>query len=415
MLRLTEKQVEILNTLNEETRYVIDGAAGTGKTVLAMEFAKRRCEAGDTVALLCNNPNLIRHLEPWAKKISDSNKGEIVAGTPATLPSYAFRNDSTSLDRHQQRLDGSPELKESLKFCDLKKAKWSSFVDETVNDLGQGGTFDYLVVDEAQNLCNEVFLRLIDKLLKGGLTKGRFTMFGDFTNQNIVFYSSSEDENENEDGRDTLKTFIKRLDKNCALPERIKLENNCRNTHQIAKTVYRLTNIESPTLSGVYGPDVQIRYFESEEKLWELLNDLVDSLIARHFHSRQIILLSSDDNEFGGASSSVNWRLSNIREADIQAEEVVNSGSTPSDDVLRYSNIYDFQGLESDVAILVIPVTTKQQRLIGDSVTLPKRRHLRKMLYTGMSRAKAMLIIVADEGYKEILELRESIEHPQSH
>ena len=281
--------------------------------------------------------------------------------------------------------------------------------------MGQGGTFDYLVVDEAQNLCNEVFLRLIDKLLKGGLTKGRFTMFGDFTNQNIVFYSSSEDENENEDGRDTLKTFIKRLDKNCALPERIKLENNCRNTHQIAKTVYRLTNIESPTLSGVYGPDVQIRYFESEEKLWELLNDLVDSLIARHFHSRQIILLSSDDNEFGGASSSVNWRLSNIREADIQAEEVVNSGSTPSDDVLRYSNIYDFQGLESDVAILVIPVTTKQQRLIGDSVTLPKRRHLRKMLYTGMSRAKAMLIIVADEGYKEILELRESIEHPQSH
>ena len=87
LLRLTEKQVEILNTLNEETRYVIDGAAGTGKTVLAMEFAKRRCEAGDTVALLCNNPNLIRHLEPWAKKISDSNKGEIVAGTPATLPS----------------------------------------------------------------------------------------------------------------------------------------------------------------------------------------------------------------------------------------------------------------------------------------------------------------------------------------
>ena len=46
LLRLTEEQGEILNILNEETRYVIDGAAGTGKTVLAQELAKRRCKAG---------------------------------------------------------------------------------------------------------------------------------------------------------------------------------------------------------------------------------------------------------------------------------------------------------------------------------------------------------------------------------
>ena len=82
----------------------------------------------------------------------------------------------------------------------------------------------------------------------------------------------------------------------------------------------------------------------------------------------------------------------------------MNPGYTPSDDVLRYSNIYDFQGLESDVAILVIP-KPDEQIVIGGGVTLPREEHLRKMLYTGMSRAKAMLIIVAHESYEEYLEL----------
>ena len=324
LLCLTEKQVEILNTLNEETRYAINGAAGTGKTVLAMELAKRHCEAGDTIALLCSNPNLIHHLEPWAKKTSDDNKGEIVAGTPATLPSYAFRNDSTSLVRHQQRLDGSPELEQSLKFGYLE-AKWSSFVDETVKDLGQGGIFDYLIVDEAQNLCDEVFLKLIDVLLKGGLTDGRFTMFGDFTNQDILFYSSIKEER---DGRDDLDDFIKPRgivalvhkmmdfikprDKSSDLPERIKLETNCRNTHQIGTKTAELTALGAPLLSGAHGPDVQIEFSSGEE--WKgRLDHLVRDLKERDFHSRQIILLASDDRF--NMDSCGGWKLSNIREA----------------------------------------------------------------------------------------------------
>ena len=365
LLRLTEKQVEVLNTLNEETRYVIDGAAGTGKTVLAQELAKRRCEAGDTVALLCSNPNLIRHLKPWAEKISDGNKGEIVAGTPATLPSYAFEKDSDSAsERHTQRLRDSPELEKSLKFGYLE-AKWSLFVDETVTDLGQGSIFDYLIVDEAQNLCDAVFLKLMNSLLKGGLTKGRFTMFGDFTNQDIVFYPRIED------GRTSLKEFIKSLDDNCDLPDTsIELKNNCRNTYQIFEKIVELTFLGSPPLSGAHGPDVQIEFFSGEE--WrERVDRLVSGLKERDFHSRQIILLANDDGRFNDMDSCGGWKLSNIREAFRI--------STPSNDILRCSDIYDFQGLESDVAILVIP-STPNQVTIGGSATLPREEHLRKML-----------------------------------
>ena len=45
---------------------------------------------------------------------------------------------------------------------------WEDFVYETVEDLKAGNVgFDYLIVDEAQNLCDEVFLKLEDALLKG--------------------------------------------------------------------------------------------------------------------------------------------------------------------------------------------------------------------------------------------------------
>ena len=269
LLDLTEEQIKVLDLVEDDPRLVIDGAAGTGKTVLAMELAKRRCEAGNTVALLCSNPNLIHHLEPWAKQLSDGNKGEIVAGTPATLPFWAFRNDPPSEDRHQQRLDDYPELEESLKFGYLED-KWSSFVDKTVKDLGQEDIFDYLIVDEAQNLCDKVFLELMNALLKGGLTNGRFTMFGDFENQDIVTHNQ-------EPGMDSLTAFINRdlpteVNREPRVPTK-KLTKNCRNTHQIAEKVHQLTDIPSPTLSGVYGPDVQIKYFESKEELWELLND----------------------------------------------------------------------------------------------------------------------------------------------
>ena len=243
-----------------------------------------------------------------------------MAGTPATLPSYAL--DSASLNRHQQRLDDSPDLEKSLKFGYLE-AKWSSFVNETVKDLGPEGIFDYLIVDEAQNLCNEVFLTLMNKLLKSGLTEGRFTMFGDFENQNILFYSDIEDER---DGRDNLNDFIKGCDKSSDLPERRELKTNCRNTHQIVTKTSELTELGSLPLSGVYGPDVQIEFFSGKE--WkEQLDCLVRDLKEREFQSRQIILLASDDKFNMDMDSCGGWKLFNIREA--------------SSNGLRYSNIYD--------------------------------------------------------------------------
>lgn len=394
LLRLTNDQLNSLKRVSLNDRCVIDGAAGTGKTVLAMELARQRCEEGESVALLCSNFNLSRRFERWAEMLPTDNGGEVVAGTPATLPFGVFRENNTLSNKHGQRLERWSELEESLKLGYLDNG-WHPFIDEIIGDLGPEDIFDYLIVDEAQNLCDEVFLKLMDALLKGGLANGRWTMFGDFTNQDIV--------SSRPNGTDALTDFGLNWSNDM-------LETNCRNTHEISDAVARLVDIESPPMSGVHGPLVQIEYFKSLEELGDLLNNLVVNFKDKHFLSRQIILLSSrSGDEFNTERNYGGWKLLNIREEKVPAlrsrEGVLVYDDTSSGNTLRYSDVYDFQGLESDLAILVLPVTKDQVVLAGD-ITLPREEHLNRVLYTGMSRAKTMLIVVAHESYKETLDDR---------
>ena len=396
LLRLTTDQLNSLKRVRLNDRCVIDGAAGTGKTVLAMELARQQCEEGKNVAMLCSNPYLSHRFMKWAETLSNERSGRIVAGTPATLPSIIFSKDSELLAMHSQRLMDSPQLEQTLKLGYLDNG-WQQFIEDTVEDLDQD--FDYLIVDEAQNLCNEVFLGLMNALLKGGLVNGRWTMFGDFTNQNIVTPDRSSN------GTDALKHFGLNWSNDV-------LETNCRNTHEIAEAVAKFVDIDSPPISGVHGPLVQIEYFRSEMELEEVLDRLIGSLKSRDFFSRQIILLTSSDNadnaDFNAARPYGGWGLLNMREAKDAdfpkgSEDVLVLDGPASDHTLRYSNVYDFQGLESEVAILILPVSDHQTVLMG-GVTLPRHKHLQRILYTGMSRAKTMLIVVANKSYKDFLE-----------
>ena len=401
---LRSDQLNSLKIVKLNDRCVIDGAAGTGKTVLATELAKQRCEEGETVALLCSNPKLSDHLDKCAKTLSTDSYGRVVAGTPATLPEWAFRENRELKAKHHRRLNAS-KLEESPRFRYLD-SQWKQFIDETVEDLKQEGegVFDYLIVDEAQNMCDEVFLKLMDALLKDGLADGRWTMFGDFANQNIV--SPDFDKK----GTDVLKDFGLNWTNDM-------LETNCRNTHEIASIVAKFVDIDSPPISGVHGPLIQHEYFIDDE-LESMLDCLVDSVRKRKFTSQQIILLSSDADKEFGKSTYGGWTLQNIgpQKKKEQKGNRIKYPTVPSgpDKTLRYSNVYDFHGLESEVVILVLPVTNRQT-ILGGSVTLPDFEHLRRILYIGMSRAKAMLIIVADESYKRTLRLRQNIRRPPSH
>ena len=406
-ISLTVEQAHSLGMVELNDRNVIDGAAGTGKTVLAMELAKRRYEAGESVALLCSNSNLSARFERWVETLPKEGGGMIVTGTPATLPLEVLKGEAR--DRHQRRLDdNNPDLDGTLRRGFLV-SEWDGFIEETVADLGEGGLFDYLVVDEAQNLSDEVFLRLEDALVKGGILTGRWAMFGDFVNQDLTRNRVEGD------GREALREWVRArvnglFDTNWSNGF---LEVNCRNTQEIADEVARLVRIESPPRRGVHGPLVQTRYFGSQKELEETLDGLTRDWHEIGYQSRQMIVLSSGGaEELDDSRSYGGWELQNIRDAELatpqELEEVMWVSGDSSPRTLRYSDVYEFQGLESDLAILVLPVTEDQVVLAGN-VTLPYEEHLNRVLYTGMSRATTMLIIVAHESYRGMLERRRAL------
>ena len=52
-IQLDEKQLELLDTIGENDRVLVQGGAGTGKTILARESARRQAAAGQKVLMLC--------------------------------------------------------------------------------------------------------------------------------------------------------------------------------------------------------------------------------------------------------------------------------------------------------------------------------------------------------------------------
>lgn len=398
LLDLTVEQFEALTEVTEHDRVAIDGSAGTGKTVLAMELAKRFSESGKLVGLMCSNAVLSERFEMWAKGISESTAGKVVPGTPASLPAFALRNKPELLAKHQQRLAENPSLEESLKpSSTFSSLEWGSFVEEIIEDIGPDGVFDSLIVDEAQNLCDREFLSLMNALLKGGLKNGNWVMFGDFKNQNIVNPRLSQD------GRSTLMELYGINFDNANLT--VRLEQNCRNTHQVSAAISLWIKVPSLPMSGVHGPNVQVKYFQSDDDIETVLDETICELQGGRLLSSQIIMLSSGSDDFNTSRPYCGWKLENIRElkARSKSEEVL-SVNSDSVSALRYSDVYDFQGLESDVVVLVLPLT-ERQTIIRGTTTMPDNDLLRRTLYTGMSRAKMGLIVVAHEGYREYLDL----------
>ena len=347
LLRLTEEQIVSLDAPDLNESCVIDGAAGTGKTVLALELARRRCEEdGKNVAFMCSNSVLVSRFERWARTLSADKGGSVSVGTPATLPLRAFELAGSEDDQimHELRIEEAEGIEDSLKFG-YTPSDWTSFIRETVADLPPDGVFDYLVVDEAQNLCDETFLVLMDRLLKGGLADGYWAMFGDFANQDLVSPSISKDV------RTTLRERGLR-------PSYSRLRTNCRNTEEIAYETARYSRVVVDTMSGVYGPEVlPPQYYGDKEELTVLLDHWIDTWRGNRINPERMMLLSiypengpEDEFKFDTARGYGGLRLLNIREldgrdADIRGVEdalVVSKDDTGR--VLRYGDVYDFLG-----------------------------------------------------------------------
>lgn len=154
LLKLTEEQYETLDTLAGNMRCLFEGAAGTGKTLLALEFARRCAQSGDKVLLVCFN----RLLGDW---FFNEIRATCKAPTITAGRFYKCLRDSIMLSPIKgEFLEAEKQSQESELFDSLYPLYGQLALDASADK------FDVVVMDEAQDLVRPQVLELINAWLK---------------------------------------------------------------------------------------------------------------------------------------------------------------------------------------------------------------------------------------------------------
>lgn len=344
LLVLTKEQVQRLEIAGENPRILLKGGAGTGKTLLSLEYAKRKALAGERVLLLCYNKNLSFYL----KEILEKEKvcfGELEVNTfhGFLLDKLRGWGNELPVDKKNQEKFFSEELPELfLKAIRERELK----------------TYDTLVIDEGQDLLRFEFLMCMDSLLKGGMKEGKWHICYD-PNQNI--YTPNKFEG--------IKYFEEYN------PVYLTLDTNCRNTRPIGIYNTLLTGLPPTKYFRVNGDDVERISYTDQKDQRRQVKQTVKRLIGQGIRPGSIVLLSrykyensclEGKNIFGGFCGLKNvsvWSAKGLSQND-----------------LRFCTIHSFKGLEAPVVIMLD---------VEDFEEIDSRM----LNYTAMSRAKSLLFI----------------------
>lgn len=338
LISLTGEQLKCLDQLEDNPRCLIQGAAGTGKTLLAIEEAKRAIINGERVALFCYN----NMLGGWLKRHFDSLPAELRPEFAGTFHSFMYKLVNETTDKKIYPVNGDVQkfYREELPLLSLGLLE------------SNGLSYDRIIVDEAQDLLFEEYLNVMDMMLKGGIDRGRWNMFGDFTRQAI--YSDGITPESLKECLNCRTSFIN-----------YKLRINCRNTKSIGEEIKCLTGFDSSSYiwTKVEGPPVNYYTYKTLEEQKQKIELLLKNLLHEKIEPGKITILSPVKREASVISLIEGYR---IREYKPDLEESIS-----------FSTIQAYKGLENTVIIL----------------TDIESYEYEKLLYVGLSRARSALYI----------------------
>lgn len=298
--RLTEEQASVLAYLENQPRAAIEGAAGTGKTVLAEMKAAQLAGQGARVLFLCFNQGLAESLAQSARDQQFQAKSfhSFCAGC-AEKAGLEF-----SPPEHEQ---------DKQEFWD-KRAP--SILMDALESLPEY-RFDAIVVDEAQDF-KEDWWAVIDCVLRGGKDR--------------VLYAFYDPEQQIYGGGPSEALEV--------LP--VPLKRNCRNTRRIAEHAASLVGIDYEFGPGAKpGLDVESIDYDTPEEMADQVRRQLHRLVReKGIATERVTVLTTRRLERSDLDEK--RRLGNFRLMRRPAR---------SQDV-RFTSLHAFKGLESDVVIL---------------------------------------------------------------
>lgn len=351
LLRLTEEQYDVLDRLAENKRCLIKGPAGTGKTLLSLEHARRSSAAGIRTLFVCFN----RVLGDWLAKQTEGLPGVTCGSFHRCVRELIFHSPHASEFEEQTRMHSEREI-------------WNEifpFYGELAGSESED-PFDMLIVDEAQDLLHSSAMNVLNAWLSGGLAGGSWIISGDFTNQAI--YSGNSEENAEE----LLESY-------CPHYTRERLTLNCRNTRQIAEETGFLSGFQSLPyrLGHVEGLAVDYRYWHNRDHQMKTLAEVIEKLLDDRILPEDIVVLSPRRFENSVASTVLKSKETSVRELRQGAVSKV------SDEIV-FSTIHSFKGMESKVIVMC-------------DVDAVDSAEPQSLLYVGMSRARSHLTVLLSE------------------
>lgn len=356
----TAEQHQCLDQLHGNPRCLFQGAAGTGKTMIALESVRRRLFENQRVLLTCYNTLLGNWLVAQFPP----------AATENNLVVSSFHRFLTAISSISVKTPTLPPSDDDYFKYDLPLMALEAI------DSGAIEPFDHLVVDEGQDLIRSEYLDVFDGLLRGGLAGGHWEIYCDFEKQAIYSDLSASE---------MLKLLGQR-----ATFTRFRLTTNCRNTRPIGKQTALLSGFDVPPFlpAKVEGLPVDYYFYENEADKIAKLSDLLLKFRRQKIPARSISILSPYRLE--------NSSVARLDRSAFQIHDLSESrGTFAASPMTTFSTIHSFKGLENTYVIL-----TDISRLDDDE--------FRSLLYVGMSRAKAVLSVLihkqAKKAYNELLQ-----------
>ena len=338
MLKLTEEQYDVLDMVQDNDRAIVRGGAGTGKTLLALELARKYAARNKRVLYLCFNSNMAKYAR-------------------TSLPDNPYLQVFTYHAFWEKMLsDDSLHRKSVREVSCLAKHSAKNVTTQ----------YDVIVIDEGQDLFLTDVFDAMDPYLKEGIENGRWALFLD-PNQNIF--------NDFEDYDITLEYL-----KTCCHPALLRLNTNCRNTSQIASRTAALTITKPSKNLKLVGPKVITRVFEDQNSFITMMTKELKSLFASGVSARDVVILSQKK-----LCNSLLKDVSQICGLNIIEKTDIRASRYPC---LNYYTVQSFKGLESKVVfyIDIAGFSDVQNRMLN---------------YVGMSRAKFQLYVFYENSKKE--------------
>lgn len=328
----TKSQYRVLSLLQRYQRALVCGPAGSGKTFLAIEKARKICSSSpdSRVLVTCFNSNL-----------SELIKSHLATDTKIDV--FSFHKLCASFCKDAEIQIPNERSSDSDQFF---ATELPTLLLEALCKVGS--RYDAIIVDEGQDF-DPSWWPILEQCLKDP-SRGLFYIFYD-NNQGI---------------------YGKRQDYPI-VDEPFVLEENCRNTKKILALVNEFYQADStPIAIGPEGREPEFIKVEKDNTTIEILNRLIQKLVKDDKVSSKDIVILTPTIE---SKSILKAGL------DVGGLKLSWETGVRKDGVLSCSTIHSYKGLERPVVI------------VSEMSNLPREK-TRILQYVAYSRANSHLIVL---------------------